>query len=739
MDHADNDAAGATSQAAVLSRRGLFKVSAAVGGGFMLGFALDGAAQTLLQTGQIPPPGTAMGAFLIVNPDGAVTMISPVVEMGQGAQCSLAAVLADELGADWERVRIVPPPAGVAYQRPDVTKYQLTSGSWSVRLWYTPLRTAGAAAREMLVSAAAARWGVDPAGCDVAAGRITHTASGRAVGFGEVAADAVRLPVPPKPALKPRSAQKLVGRRLPRTDIPAKVDGSGIYGVDVKVPGMAYAAMRQAPVYGAEVESVNRQSLRGKPGIIDVVLVPGAVVVVADSWWRAKKGVESLDIKFKATPFDTASTDGLMKEELAKLAQPSGAKFRATGDMAAAASGAVKTLTADYSVPFLHHAPMEPMNCTARVSAGRCELWVPTQCHTTALEAATRITGFKEDQISITATLLGGGFGRRIHTDFIEPAILAAQTVKRPVKLIWTREEDMQHGFHRPAMSARMTGMVDRQGGLTGLNMRIVGPSVHEKFWPSFFKDGLDYAAVMAITTKNAASGTHYDVPNQYVDYVYQPTHVPIGYWRSVGASHNGYFVEGFIDELAEAAGQDPVAFRRMLLKSSPRGRAVLDKAVEVSGWGQKKLKAGRALGIAFFENVESIVAQVADVSVDGNKLKLHRIWAVIDCGMVLNPSTVEQQMEGGIINALSTTLAEEITVKDGRCLQSNFHDYPVMRMAGAPPVEVHIIEGGGAIGGVGEAMVPTLAPAVCNAIYAASGKRIRSLPLKAHGLVLAS
>ena len=728
------DTTTSTPAASALSRRGFIKACVASGGGLMLGFPVEAPAQA----GIAMPPGTRFGAFLIVHPDSSVTVIAPVVEMGQGAQSSLAAVIADELGADWNRIKVEPAPAGVAYQRPDVTKYQLTSGSWSLRLWYGPMRAAGATAREMLVTAAARQWGVEPAGCEVATGRILHPGSGRTLGFGEVASAAAHLPVPAKPALKPRSMQKLVGQRLPRTDIPAKVDGSGIYGVDVKVPGMAYAAMRQAPVYGAEVASVNKKALLGKPGIIDVVLVPGAVVVVADSWWRAKKGVEALDIQFKATQFDRATTQGLMKEEEDKLAQKAGAKFRAIGDVAAASAGAVRTVAVDYSVPFLHHAPMEPMNCTARVTADACELWVPTQCQTTALEAATRLTGLKEDKITINTTLLGGGFGRRIHTDFIEPAILAARAVKRPVKLIWTREEDMQHGFHRPAMSARMTGTLDRDGRMSGLTMRIVGPSVHEKFWPAFFKDGLDYAAVMAITTKNAASGTHYAVANQYIDYVYQPTHVPIGYWRSVGASHNGYFIEGFIDEMAHAAGQDAAAFRRALLADSPRGLAVLDKAVEVSGWGRAQLPPGRALGIAFFEAVDSVVAQVADVSVSGNKIKVHRIWAVIDCGLVVNPDTIEAQMQGGIINALSATLAEEITIQDGRCMQSNFHDYPVMRMAGAPRVDVHIIESGGPIGGVGEAMVPTLAPAICNAIYAASGRRIRSLPLKAHGLTLA-
>lgn len=716
------------------SRRLFLKATAAAGGGLMLGIHMPSGAQAKGPA----PAGTAFGAYMAIRPDGSVHLISPVIEMGQGAQSSLAALIADELDAEWSRITIEEAPVGQPYQRPDVTKYQLTSGSWSIRLWYLPMRNAGAAAREMLMTAAAQQWGVDPSTCDTAAGRVTHAASGRSIGYGELASAAAKLPVPQKPVLKARSRLKLVGQRVPRTDIPAKVDGSGIYGVDVKVPRMAHAAMRQAPVYGADVESVNSKVLKGKPGIIDVVVVPGAVVVVAESWWLAKKGLDQLDIKFRRTEFDGATSDQLMADERDKLAQKSGAKFRATGDIAPAAAAAAKTVSVDYTVPFLHHAPMEPMNCTASVTGDLCELWVPTQCQTTALEAARRLTGFQESQVKIHTTLLGGAFGRRIHTDFIEPAILASKAVRRPVKLIWSREEDMTHGYHRPAMSARMTGTLDADARMTSLTMRIVGPSVHEKFWPAFFKDGLDYAAVMAITTKNSASGTHYAVPNQYIDYVYQPTHVPIGYWRSVGASHNGFFMEGFIDEVAVAAGKDPAVFRRALLKDSARGLAVLDKAVEVSGWGRRAMPAGHGLGLAFFEAVDSVVAQVAEVSVNKDKLKVHKVWAVIDCGMVINPDTIEAQMQGGIINALSATLAEEITVRDGRCMQTNFHDYPILRMAGAPPVEVHIVESGGPLGGVGEAMVPTLAPAICNAIFAASGRRIRSLPLKAHGLTLA-
>jgi isoquinoline 1-oxidoreductase beta subunit len=729
-------------------RRHFLRHAAATTGGLVLGIPLlaDAAGGSMpiannvpVRAGETLPRGSAFGAYLSVRPDGSVLLTSPVIEMGQGAQSSLAALVADEMDVDWQRMVVEEAPVGIPYQRPDVTKYQLTSGSWSLRLWYLPMRMAGAAARDMLVLAAARQWGVDPQACTTASGRVLHAASGRSLGYGELATAAALLPVPAKPALKARQDLRLVGRPVPRTDIPRKVDGSGIYGVDVRLPRMAYAAMRQAPVYGADVASVDAAALKRQRGIVDVITVPGAVVVVAETWWQAKKGVEQLEIQFKPTEFDGANTDDLMVQEREKLAQAAAARFRSTGDVAAARAAAARHVSVDYDVPFLHHAPIEPMNCTAAVSDDLCELWVPTQCHTTALEAARRLTGLTEDKVRINATLLGGAFGRRIHTDFIEPAILAARAVGRPVKLIWSREEDMTHGYHRPAMSARMTGSLDADGRMTSLSMRIVGPSVHEKFWPAYFKDGLDYAAVMALTTRNAASGTHYAVAHQHVDYVYQPTHIPIGYWRAVGASHNGFFMEGFIDEMAAAAQQDPGVFRRMLLKDSPRGLVVLDKVMAVSGWSRRQsLPAGHGLGIAFFEAVDSVVAQVAHVSLEGDRLKVHRIWAVIDCGQVINPDTIESQMQGGIVNALSATLAEQITVREGRCVQTNFHDYPVLRMAGAPPVEVHIVESGGPLGGVGEAMVPTVAPAVCNAIFAASGRRIRSLPLSAQGLTLA-
>ena len=718
------------SGSADLTRRSLLKAASAVGGCLVVGIPINGVAAAA-SDGDTP-----MGHFLRVTPRGEVTAIVPVVEMGQGIQSALATVLIDELGGDWSRTRVEPAPFGAAYQRPDVTKYQLTSGSWSIRLWYQPLRQAAAAAREMLVEAAARQWGADPTTCFAENGTIVHRPTGRRLGFGDVAGAAAALPVPTKPTLKPADQLKLVGKRLRRTDIPSKVDGSGVYGVDVKRPGMLYAAIRQAPVYGAEVDKVNRSTIAGHRGIVDVIVVPGAVVVIADSFWRAKKAIDALEVSFKDTAFDKVTSADLMAEESTKLSAAQAAPFRKVGDVSAAQAAAARTVSVDYTVPFLHHAPMEPMNCTAHVTADSCELWVPTQCHTTAMEAAVRLTGLDAGKIRVNATLLGGAFGRRIHTDFIEPAILASKAVGRPVKLIYTREEDMQHGFHRPAMSARLTGSVDEAGNLTGLRMRIVGPSVHEKFWPAFYKNGLDAAAVMAITTKNAAAGLHYAIANQLVDYVYQPTHVPIGYWRSVGASHNGFFMEGFIDEVAHATGQDPAAFRRRLLKDSPRGLAVLEKAVQASGWGSE-LPAGHARGIAFCENVDSIVAQVAEVSVIKDVLRVHRVTAVIDCGMVINPDTIEAQMQGGIAQALSAALAEEITIKDGRCVQSNFHDYPLMRLPACPQVDVHIVESGGPVGGVGEAMVPTLAPAVCNAIHAACGKRIRSLPIKSHGLTV--
>lgn len=709
-------------------KRRVFLKSSALAGALVISVPIHA-----LASGAISPPGTRLNIFLMIDADGGILVTAPIVDMGQGAQTSLAMVIADELGADWSRIRVEPPPADPAYQRPDVTKYQLTSGSWSIRLWYAPMRHAGAAARQMLVGAAAARWGVDAAACEVEAGRVIHRTTGRSLGFGELAAAAAKLPVPEKPLLKTASQLRFTGRSFQRLDIPRKVDGSGVYGIDVEVPGMVYAALVQSPVYGAKLQATGAEALGKLPGLIEVVATPEAAVVVAQDFWSAKSAAAALRPSFEKSAFDDASTEQLMADERQKLGSDKAVRWRSVGDSQAAQASAVKTVTADYTVPFLHHATLEPMNCTASVTDDWCELWVPTQCHTTAMEAARRLTGLPESRIRINATLLGGGFGRRIHTDFIEPAILASKKVKRPVKLIYTREEDMQHGFHRPAMAARLSATFDAGGNVSGIKARIVGPSVHEKFWPEFFKGGLDASATMGVTTKNTASNFHYAIPAQYMDYVYQPTHVPIGYWRSVGASHNGFFMEAFIDELAEAAGQDAYRFRRGLLRDSPRGLAVLDKAAELAAWGGP-LPKGHGLGIAFCENVESMVAEVAEVSVLDGLLRVHKVFAVIDCGTAINPDTIVAQMQGGIVNALSAVLGEEITIKDGRSVQSNFHDYPVLRMAQSPQVTVHIIEGGGALGGVGEAMVPTLAPAVTNAVFAATGQRVRALPLRQQG-----
>lgn len=732
------------------SRRQWLKASVAIGGGLVLGVSLvaratESRAEIQSIHPNVPwgaPPqdlATRFGAYLEIGTNGRVLFHSPVIEMGQGAQSSLAAVIADELDLAFDHIDIQVAPAGTAYQRPDVTKYQLTSGSWSLRLWYDPMRRAGATARMMLIAAAARQWEVEPQSCLTEEGYVRHPPSGRAASYGELASLAATMPVPEEVAFKSRDQLKLVGQRLHRLDLPAKVDGSAVYGIDVRVPGLAYAALRQAPVYGAEVVSVNDDALRLQPGIITVLRVPSGVVVVAENWWQAKKAVEQLEVQFASTAYDGVSSASLAEDAHNKLGQADSAVFRKVGDVDLAQANAAKRLTADYGVQFLHHAPMEPMNCTARVTDDTCELWVPTQCHTTALEAAQRLTGLPEASVNIHATLLGGAFGRRIHTDFIEPAILAAQAVNRPVKLLWSREEDMSHGYHRPAMAARMVATLDQANEINSLTMRIAGPSVHEKFWPSFFKDGLDYAAVMALTTKNAASGSHYETPNLLIDYVYQPTHVPIGYWRSVGASHNGFFMESFIDELAETASEDPGAFRRKLLRNSPRGLEVLDRVMQVSQWARREeLPEGEGLGIAFFEAVDSIVAQVAHVSVAQDQLRVHKVWAVIDCGQTINPDTIEAQMEGGILQSLSATLFENITIEQGRCQQTNFHDYPLLRMGMAPEIEVHTIESDKPLGGVGEAMVPTLAPAVCNAIYDACGRRIRTLPLCGQGIRVA-
>lgn len=706
-----------------LNRRGFLAASAATG----LVLAIDLPAGT----SEGAPVGTvALGPFLRIGTDGKVTVVTPCVEMGQGSQTALAMIVADELGADWGSISILPPPVGVPYRTPG-RPVQNTSGSQMVRRWNGPLRKSAAAAREMLAAAAAGRWGVQSATCAVEAGAVVHAPSGRRAGFGELAEAAARLPEPAAPTL--REGSRIVGKPVQRLDIPSKVDGSAVFGIDVRLPGMLYAAIRQAPVFGAQLLSVEEGEVRRRPGVIDVVKLPDAVAVVAENFWRAKKAAEDLEPRFSRPPQASVTSEDIFAAQRLQLGSPLSTPAIDTGDVSGAMKGAQKVVRADYAVPFLHHATMEPMTCTAHLTADRFEFWVPTQNLTGVAEVGAKVSGLPLDKVVVNATLVGGGFGRKFEQDFVEQTALIAKAVRRPVKLIWTREEDVQHGFYRPAMSARLTAPLDGDAMPTALVLRIAGASVLEHSTGFPFIRGVDPVAMLGVSTETPHSPSkiqQYSFPNFRAEYVYQPTHVPVGYWRSVGASENGFFIESFVDELAAEAKRDPYGFRRHLLRESPRALAVLDRVAREAGWNDKP-PAGRHRGIAFSECVGSLVAQVVEISMEGDMPKVHRITCAIDCGTAVHPDNVVAQVEGSIVMGLSAAFGEQITIDEGRCAQSNFHDYPVLGLAETPRIDVYVIESGTALGGVGEAAVPAVAPALCNAIFAATGRRVRSLPIR--------
>ena len=673
---------------------------------------------------------TQLGAFIRITADGGITVVTPCFELGQGSTTGLAMIVADELGADWARIEIRLPPLDPGFRVPG-RPVQSTSGSQMVRRWFVPLRKAAATARAMLTEAAARRWSVDTSACVAGNGAVRHEASGRSASFGELAAAAARMPIPEDPPLRP--VFTIVGRAVQRLDIPAKVDGSAKYGIDVRVPGMAYAAIRQAPVFGAKLVSVGNAGLPGRRGIIDIVKLQDAVAVVADSFWRAKTAVEALDVVFSDVPQAAVSSERIAGQRKPRLTMPGVPAAIEAGDAPGALANSARVVTSDFEVPFLYHAPMEPMTCTAHVTDSRCELWIPTQNLTTAADVAARVSGLPPQAVLAHAALAGGAFGRKFEQDFVAQAVAISKAVKRPIQLIWSREEDVQHDFYRPAMSARLSAGLDAAGDVTAMTIRLAGPSIVEHTIGIALVKGVDPAGLLGISTETSSAPgklQQYAIANVLVQFAFQPTHVPVGYWRAVGASHNGFFIETLVDELAVAAGKDPYEFRRRLLRDSPRALAVLDKAAAAAGWGGT-LPTGRFRGIAFSECVGSFVAQVAEVSVQDGTPRVHRIVGAIDCGTAINPDSVVAQMQGCITMGASAALKEEITIEDGRVSQSNFHDYQVLRMAEAPRIEVHLIQSGGEIGGAGEAGLPATAPAIANALFAATGRRARSLPLK--------
>ncbi len=705
-----------------LSRRDFLKTSALAGGGLVLGFHFP--SSNSITSAATPRAPFALNAFIRVGPDGAVAFVINKSEMGQGVYTSLPMLIAEELECDWKSIRVEAAPVDPVYNH-TAFGIQVTGGSTSVWSEWERLSKAGATAREMLIAAAAKIWKVNPASCRAENGRVIHE-SGKKLTYGELADKAAKVPVPKDVQLKNPGAYKIVGKARHRLDSPAKVNGTAQFGLDVKLPGLLTAVVARSPVFGGKVVSFKADKAKAVPGVKEVVQVPSGVAVVATGFWAAQKGREALEIVWEEGEWARLSTSG-MREEFAKLAQTPGLAARKEGDPEEALAKAARKLSAEYEVPYLAHATMEPLNCCVDLRSDRCNIWTGTQFQTVDRNTAATVAGLKPEQVKIHATYLGGGFGRRAnpHSDFVVGAVEVAQAVKKPVKVIWTREDDMKGGYYRPMWYDRLAAGLDGDGKLTAWRHTIVGQSIQVGTpFESMVKDGVDETSV------EGAKDIPYKIPNILVDLHSPKIGVPVQWWRSVGHSHTAFVVESFLDEVAHAAGKDPFEFRRTLLADKPRHRGVLELVAEKAGWG-KPLQAGHGRGIAVHESFGSFIAQVAEVSVSSEgKVRIHRVVCVIDCGRIVNPDTIAAQMESGIVFGLSAALYGAITLKNGRVEQSNFDDYPLLRINEMPQVEVHIAPSQEAPGGVGEPGVPPIAPAVANAVFAVTGARVHSLPM---------
>src|SRR5712691_2739725 len=709
-----------------VSRRQFLTAGAATGGGLLLGWHLDAGARVLAAAAKARPPVFAPNAFIRIGTDGEVTLIMNQVEMGQGTYTSMPMLLAEELEVGLDQVRLEhAPPDDKLYANP-LFGDQETGASSSVRAFYEPLRRAGAAARSMLVSAAATTWNADPASCRAQKGVVTHSPTGRTLTYGALADKAARLPVPAQVTLKDPKDFKLIGTPAKRLDTPAKVNGTAQFGIDVRLPGMKIATVAASPVLGGKVASLDDSKAKAVKGVRQIVRLDDLVAVVADNMWSAKQGLLALAIRWDDGPNATLSTADVV-QGLAAATQTPGVVARKEGDAAAAIAGAPTKMEAVYQVPFLAHAAMEPINCTVHVRPDRCEVWTGSQVLTRAQATAARVTGLPLEKVVVHNHYLGGGFGRRLEFDYVTQAVRIAKQVDGPVKVIWTREEDIQHDVYRPYYYDRVAAGLDARGKPLAWTHRIVGPAILARYLPPAFKNGIDSDAV------DAAVFLTYDIPAIQVEYVrHEEPVLNTTFWRGVGPTHNVFVMESFMDELAAAAKADPVDYRRALLSKAPRARAVLDLAAKAAGWG-RPLPAGHGRGVALlYSSWGSYLAEVAEVEVSkAGEVRVHRIVCAVDCGTVINPDIVTAQIESGVNFGISGALWGEVTLKNGRVEQSNFHDYRVLRMNEAPKIEVHLVRNLEAPGGIGEPGTSITAAALANAIFAATGQRLRRLPVK--------
>ena len=707
---------------ALATRRDFLKASALAGGGLVLGITLTGCSKPAVLGGA----GGQPVAWLRIGGDDRLSVLVDRSEMGQGVYTALTQLLAEELGVDPSRIAVEAAPVGAPYVNA-LLGAQITGGSTSIRDAWDKLRLAGAQARTMLVQAAAAHWGAEAATLRVADGAVLR--GSERLTFGQLAEAAAKLPVPKEVSLKDPKDFTTVGKPQKRLDTPAKVDGSAVYGIDVKLPGMLHGALAQSPTLGGKLVSFDGKAAETLPGVRKVLATSSGVVVVADHWWQAKKALEAGTVRWDAGA-NAALDDATIRAKLRAAATRPGRSARSEGDAAKALQGAAKVLRATYELPLLAHATLEPQNCTADVRADGADIHVNTQTQTIAQATVAASLGFKPEQVRIHTTLLGGGFGRRLEVDYLAAAVEASKAVGKPVKVIWTREDDTTHDTYRPPAHDQVAGGFDAEGRLVAWQMHITSPSITARMFPAVVESAIDPFAV------EAAANYPYDVPNIAVDYNREEVGIDVGYWRSVSHALNCFVAESFMDELAQAAGKDPYAFRRALLEKQPRYRRVLDAAAEKAGWG--KAPAGHVQGIALMEGYGSYLAQVAEISVQGGALKIHRITCAVDCGRMVNPNIVDQQVEGSILFGLTAALWGEITLKAGQVQEKNFDRYRLLRLPEAPRIDVVLLESAEAPGGMGEPATALIAPALTNALFAATGKRLRSLPIVRQGFTLA-
>ncbi|MBV6416547.1 MAG: Isoquinoline 1-oxidoreductase subunit beta [Steroidobacteraceae bacterium] len=692
-----------------LSRREALQLGLAATGGLLLGCATSGSRRAAM---------ARLNAWVAVAPDGTITIVTPGAELGQGVYTSLPLILAEDMEADFGAVQVVHAGYDPAYNNP-MKGYQATGQSAAVRGYCPLLRRLGASARDMLLAAAAERWQVPVEECRAERSVVRHLKSRRRATFGELAEAAARQTPPAEPKLKPASGFRLIGSKVARKDSPAKVDGSAQYSIDIVLPGMVHAAVRVSPVPGGQVTRLDAARARAAPGVIDIVPVDGGVAVVAATWWQAKQALELLDIDFAggATETNSASVDA----DLARAIAGGGLVVRETGDVEAALRDSARVIEVEYSAPYLAHATMEPMGCVAHVEGNRCTVWAPTQGPTVAHAAAAKAAGVPPANVAVHRMFIGGGFGRRYETDFVTQAVQISRAVGRPVKLLWSREEDMTHDFYRPAARMRYRAALAADGSPRAVDIVGACGSILARLRGSL--DGKADAM-----SADGVLDWELSIPHLRIRHAVVDSPLPVGTWRSVSHSQNGFFKESFVDELAHAAGRNPYEYRRALLAGT-RQAAVLDLAADKAGWGRPP-PAGRARGIAIVASYGSIVAQVAEVSLEDGTPRVHRVVCAVDCGLAIDPHNIAAQMESGVVYGLSAAQWGEITVEKGAVAQRNFHQYRVLRMNEMPRIETYLVPSNEPPGGIGECAVPPIAPAVANALFALTGKRLRRLPL---------